>query len=225
LRLPVELQKQQQDMPFEIPSNGEHGLPPDANEAASVPRSAGQLALRLADARPFDLAARQTGRPPPQSQAHIVQLCQQIEALREQLSAHSADRMARLLREMIAEREGELERWIAREENWDRRLNSIEDAIVERDEFRRREAELMRERDEARRLADAARAKLEAAQRAAEQAHREAAQVHRAVELANAEQLRLRAERDLDRRVWNNERRKLAEKAEQGGWLKRLVRG
>jgi uncharacterized coiled-coil DUF342 family protein len=219
------MQKQKQAMPFEIPTNGERSLATDADDGVPVPRSAGQLALRLSDARAFDIAARRAGRPPPQTQAHISHLCQQIEALREQLSAHSADRMALLLREMIAEREGELERWIAREENWDRRLTSIEDAIVERDDYRQREAELVRERDEARHLADTARAKLEAAQRAAEQAHREAAQVHRAVELANAEQLRLRAERDLDRRVWNTERRKLAEKAEQGGWLKRLVRG
>lgn len=216
-------------MPFETGIDARRAGPAGSEDGSSVaPRTTAPLPLRIADANAFSVAERRQGRNAPQQmQAHIVHLCDQIEALREQLRTHSADRMAVLLREMIDERERELERFLAREENWDRRLTAIEAAIVERDEARKRETALTRERDEARRAAEMANLKLEAAQRAAEAAHQEIAQAQRLADLATAEQLRLRSERDLDRRVWHTERRKLAEQIEQRdrGWIKRLIGG
>ncbi|HUZ75560.1 MAG TPA: hypothetical protein VMU87_21455 [Stellaceae bacterium] len=188
-----------------------------------------QLALRL-NARPVGVPA---SKPPPGRtrthgvQVHIAHLAGQIEALRAQLRDHASDRIALLLREMIAEREHELDRWLAREEAWDRRLDSIEGAIAERDAFRQREADLVRERDAALQAAAAARAQREAAERVAEAARNEAESVRRLAGQATAEQLRLRAEREIDKQAWISERRALAQKLERlqdGGWLSRLVK-
>jgi len=187
-----------------------------------------QLALRLSG-RPVALPP---AKPPGRSRVHevranIAQLAEQIEALREQLRHHAADRVALLLREMIAERERELSRWLEREEGWDRRLDNIEGAIVERDAFRAREADLIRERDAAIEAAAAARAQREAAERAVEAARYEVRSVRRLVDQATAEQLRLRAERELDKQAWVSERRQLAQRLEKrdgGGWLSRLVK-
>ena len=146
--------------------------------------------------------------------------------MREQLREHSSDRIALLLNEMIEERECELERWMAREEAWDQRLGVIEGAISERDEFRRREADLVRERDEARRAAAAAAAQRDTAERAAEAALREAETVRRVAAHATSEQLRLRAERELDERAHAAQRRERHSTAQSNdrGWLSRLIR-
>ncbi len=146
--------------------------------------------------------------------------------MRQQLRDHSADRLALLLREMIEERERELERWIAQESRWDERVTALEAAIAERDTFRRREAELLRERDAARAEAENAAARLDAAERAAEAERRKAHALERAAGQAQAEQLRLRQERALDETHWHSERRQLAAEMERlkGGWLGRLIR-
>lgn len=167
---------------------------------------------------------------PAEVQAHIGNLCTQIDALSRQLDEHSAEAtgMVALLRQMIEARQRELELWLARDEGWERRIEMIEGAIAERDEFRRREAVLAQERDEARRAAAAAQARVADAERMAEAAWREAAAAQSLAEKANAEQLRLRAEREVDRTVWVRERRQLAAKVEQlteRGWLARFRRG
>lgn len=186
-----------------------------------------QLALRLNGTRPVGVPAKPPSRTPQDIKLYIGHLSSQIDALRQQLREHSADRIALLLREMIEERERELERWIAREEAWDRRVAAIEDAISERDEFRRREAELMRERDEAHRAAAAAAAQRDAAQRTADAARREAEAARRGADQARSEELRLRAERELDHKQWVSERRALSQQRDQRqdrGWITRLVR-
>jgi len=200
---------------------------PDTADSDTRPQSR-QLTLRLNGPRPVGLPAKSPpSRTPSDIKLYIGHLSGQIEALRQQLREHSADRIALLLREMIEERERELERWVAREEAWDRRVQSIEDAIAERDEFRRRENELQRERDAAQRAATAAAEQRDAAQRSAEAAWREADAARRAAELAQSEQLRLRAERELDEKRLTSERRVLSHRLEQTqdrGWLSRLVR-
>ncbi len=193
-----------------------------------LPPQTRQLALRL-NARPVALPP---SKPPGRSRAqgvqvHITQLAGQIEALRAQLRDHATDRIAHLLREMITEREHELDRWLAREQAWDRRLDTIEGAIVERDAFRQREADLVRERDAALQAAATARAQREAAERVAAAARNEAESVRRLVDKATAEQLRLRAEREIDKQTWSSERRALAQRLERvkdGGWLSRLMK-
>lgn len=199
---------------------------PDTGDSDPRPQSR-QLTLRLNGPRPVGVPAKPPSRAPSDIKLYIGHLSSQIEALRQQLREHSADRIALLLREMIEERERELERWVAREEAWDRRVQSIEDAITERDAFRQREGELQRERDDAQRAAMAAAAQRDAAQREAEAAWREAEAARRAAELAQSEQLRLRAERELDEKRLTNERRALSQQIEQAqdrGWLSRLVR-
>ena len=161
-------------------------------------------------------------------QCHITYLSGQLDTLRRQLRDHPADRLAMLLREMIEERERELERWLAQEQRWDERLSAIETAITERDTYRQRQAELVRERDEARREAEAASVRLETAQRVADEARRRAAALERTAEKAQAEQLRLRQERELDQSTWQAERRRLAARAgqqQEKGWLTRIIRG
>lgn len=214
------------DMPFETPISTARAAS-FAESDDDTPAARTQLALRLGGGAPLDLADKRGGRATPQEvHANIIHLSGQLDALRQQLDEHSADRMATLLREMIEERERELDLWLAREASWDRRLAVIEDAIAERDRFREREAALIRERDAARRAAEIAAAERVAAERAAEAARREAAQVQRLAERANAEQLRLRAERELDHRAWVSERRQLADRIErkkERGWLGRLI--
>lgn len=189
-----------------------------------------QLALRLSE-EAMALAMpepERRGKPSLRDvQLHISYLAGQIETLRRQLSDHPADRLAMLLREMIEERERELERWLAQEQRWDERLAAIESAIAERDARRARESELTRERDEARHAAAAAEARLDAARRSVEDANRRAAAMERAADLSRSEQLRLRHERELDSTVWQQERRRLATEAEprSRGWLARLMRG
>jgi len=185
-----------------------------------------QLALRLNGARPVGVTIKPQNRAPQDIKLYIGHLSGQIEALRQQLREHSADRIAMLLREMIDERERELERWVARDSAWDRRVAVIEDAITERDAFRRREAELRHERDEARRAAAAAAVQRDAAQRSAETARREAESARRTADNARSEELRLRAERELDQKVWSAERRVLSRQLDhqQRGWLSRLVK-
>jgi hypothetical protein len=185
-----------------------------------------QLTLRL-NARPIEVPAPRPRSRTQGVQVHIAHLAGQIEALREQLRDHGGDRVAALLREMIAEREQELERWVARDEAWDRRLDTIECAIVERDAFRRREAELVHERDRALQAAAAANEAREAAERDARAARNETEAVRRLAGQATAEQLRLRAEREIDKQTWISERQALAKRVERlqaNGWLSRLVK-
>lgn len=226
--VPVACRKKRPNMAFKIfnptdPQDGEDAAVTISPPLRSPP--ANQLALRL-NARPVGVApVKPPGRGSSHAiQAHITHLASQIDALRQQLREHSTDRIALLLGEMIAEREQELARWMQRENAWDQRLAVIEGAINERDAFRRREAELVRERDEARQALAAAAAAHDMAQRAAEAARREAAQVRRVADQATAEQLRLRAERELDERA--NARRALSNAARQNpdrGWIKRLI--
>ncbi|HZT50631.1 MAG TPA: hypothetical protein VFA22_01795 [Stellaceae bacterium] len=183
-----------------------------------------QIALRLNGGRPGSVSPKPPSRTPSDIKLYIGHLSSQIEALRQQLREHSSDRIAMLLREMIEERERELERWVAREEAWDRRVASIEAAIVERDAFRHREAELVRERDEAQRAAATAAAQRDTAQRIAEAARREAESARRVADKTRADELRLRAERELDRQEWMNQRRALEQQADRRGWLSRLVK-
>ncbi len=217
-------------MAFKIlqPAEPADTIEPSVAVAPPLRPQSQQLTLRL-NARPVGVTPLKVpSRPSSQAiQAHIAHLAGQIDALRQQLREHSADRVALLLGEMIEEREHELDRWMAREEAWDQRLAVIEGAISERDEFRRREADLMRERDDARRAAAEAAAQRDMAQRAAEAARREAASVRRVADQATAEQLRLRAERELDERARALERRELGQSPAQPsdrGWLSRLVR-
>jgi chromosome segregation ATPase len=208
-------------MPFEI-------VPPEetapGQECRAADEPSRQLALFRADTG--DITVTRTKPSLTNVQQHIAQLGGQIETLRQQLRGHSADRLALLLGEMIEERERELERWIAQEQAWDARVNALEAAIAERDEFRRREALLLRERDTARAAAEAVAARLEAAERAAEAARRKATALERSVGEAKAEQLRLREERALDETNWHGERRRLAAEMERlkGGWLGRLLK-
>ncbi len=214
-------------MPFELPPSDEAPAPTDEC-SAEIAADARQLALRLSDTssitvQPFE----RRGRVSLQDvQCHITYLNSQLDTLRRQLVDHPADRLAMLLREMIHERERELERWLAQEQRWDERLAAIESAITERDSYRERQAELIRERDEARREAELMSARLAMAQRAAEEARRQAAALERATEKALAEQLRLRHERELDKSNWQTERRRAAEAQRQDkGWLSRFRRG
>ncbi len=221
-------------MPFEIL---EPATPSDAAgqdltvaeaETGSRSSSSGQMTLHLYEARSLAPAKDPAEATPEEVHAHLANLRGQIDGLRKYLRERSAEpgRLAVLLRQMIEARERELDRWLAREANWDQRLVVIENAICERDAYRQREAELTRERDEAKRLAAATEAKLEAARYAAEQAKREAAAVRRIAERANAEQLRLRAEREMEQNAWASEKRQLAAKLERrghGGWLSKLI--
>jgi hypothetical protein len=220
------LQINTKNMPFEQSLSAEASLSADDDptETAAVAGSR-QLALRLSDMPAIALAPMEPrGRVSLQDvQCHITYLNGQLETLRRQLRDHPADRLAMLLREMIQERERELERWLAQEQRWDERLAAIESAITERDQFRERQAELIRERDEARREAEAAAARLDAAQRGAEAARRHAAALERTTEKAQAEQLRLRHEREIDKSAWQSERRRL-EAAPDKGWLARFLR-
>ena len=217
-------------MPFETPQQAEAYTPEpnDSDDPASSVRSR-QLALVLAEAEPTELAPLQRNKPSLRDiQAHIAYLSSQLETLRGQLRDHPTDRLAMLLREMIEEREQSLDRWIAQEERWDQRVASIENAITERDSYRKREADLIRERDEARREAATAEARLAAIRQAAEEAQRRAAVLERKAELATAEQLRLRHERAIDTTTWVLEKRQLkteVEKAKGRGWLSKIVGG
>ena len=214
-------------MPFELPPSDEALPTPDDNTAETM-ADARQLALRLSDASSISVQPlERRGRASLQDvQCHISYLNSQLETLRRQLVDHPADRLAMLLREMIHERERELERWLAQEQRWDERLGAIESAITERDANRQRQAELVRERDEARREAELVSARLVSAQRAAEEARRHAAALERATEKAQAEQLRLRHERELDKSAWQSEQRRAAETQRQDkGWLSRFIRG
>jgi hypothetical protein len=220
-------------MPFEILPPDDLALASDDGPAADETGEASsrQLALRLEDAPIFQVAAmpRARGKSTLQDiQAHILHLTSQLETLRRQLRDHPADRLAILLREMIGERERELERWLTQQQRWDDRLTAIENAITERDTHRKREADLVRERDEARREATASAARLDTAQRAAEEAKRRAQTMERSAETAKAEQVRVRHERELDKTSWLNERRRLATQVEQlrdRGWLARIIGG
>jgi hypothetical protein len=217
-------------MDFEPSPSAEASLSTDEYPADAEPEAGSrQLALRLSDTpaisiEPLERRSRATLQD---VQCHITYLNGQLETLRRQLRDHPADRLAMLLREMIDERERELERWLAQEQRWDERLSAIETAITERDQFRQRQAELIRERDEARREDEAAAARLEAAQRAADEARRHAAVLERTTEKAQAEQLRLRHERELDKSAWQTERRRLSARVEREdkGWLARFIRG
>jgi hypothetical protein len=208
-------------MPFEF---SESESPPLISEDGAADSGVSrQLALRLSDEiEPANRRGRVTLRD---VQFHVSYLTGQIETLRRQLLEHPADRLALLLREMIEERERELERWLMQERRWDERLSLIEGAIVERDQHRAREAALVEERDAARRAAAAAETRLEAARRATEEANRKAAAMERAAETARTEQLRLRQEREVDSKLWMKERRRLSAEAQPKGWLSRLVRG
>jgi chromosome segregation ATPase len=214
-------------MPFEISPSDEAPLTTDDSTAEAM-ADARQLALRLSDTpiavQPFERRGRVSLND---VQSHIVYLNGQLDTLRRQLVDHPADRLAMLLREMIQERERELERWLAQEQRWDERLGAIESAITERDTYRQRQAELIRERDEARREAETVAARLAAAQRVADEARRHAAALERATEKAQAEQLRLRHERELDKSSWQSEQRRLVAEAQRQdkGWLSRFIRG
>jgi DNA repair exonuclease SbcCD ATPase subunit len=212
-------------MPFEILSPSDTAVERYRDESGRDNPGAPQLPLlEQNEAGSFDvspLGRRKTSLADIQN--HIGHLSGQLETLRRQLRDHPADRLAMLLREMIGEREHELERWVAQEQRWDERLAAIETAITERDTYRRREAELTRERDDARREAELAIQRIEAAQRAAEDARRRAQALERAADRAQAEQLRLRQERELDHNHWLNERRKLAAKAQDKPWFARLM--
>jgi hypothetical protein len=215
-------------MPFELASSDEATQITD-DIAADAEAQSRQLALRLADA-PSAIAVRPLERRTRVSlqdvQSHVLYLNHQLDTLRRQLVDHPADRLAMLLREMIAERERELERWLAQEQRWDERLGAIESAITERDAHRQRQAELIRERDEARREAETTATRLAAAQRIAEDAKRQAAALERAAEKARAEQLRLRHERELDQSNRQTEQRRAAVAQRQDkGWLLRFIRG
>jgi hypothetical protein len=200
---------------------------PEPQEQGSEPRpQSRQLALRLNGPRPVNLTAKPQNRSPQDIKLYIGHLSGQIEALRQQLREHSTDRIALLLREMIEERERELERWVQVESAWDRRVAAIEDAIIERDTHRQREVELMRERDEAHRVAAVAAVERDAAKRSAEAARREAECARRTADQARSEELRLRSERELDQRMWTAERRVLSRQLDHQhrGWLSRLVK-
>ena len=213
------------NMPFELPSD-EATLIPD-EQPADPAADARQLALRLPDTPPFAVAPAE--RRPKLSiqdvQSHILYLNGQLDTLRRQLRDHPADRLAMLLHEMIAERERELDRWLAQEQRWDDRLTAIETAIVERDAFRQRQDDLVRERDEARREAEAAARRLAAAEHAADEARRHAAALARSAERERAEQLRLRHEREIDRTHRQVEERRVAAQRQAKSWFTRLVRG
>jgi len=215
-------------MPFETSPSAatEYSADPDDTDVPAP--GSRQLALRLADLEPVEVAPLQRAKPSLSDiQAHIAYLSSQLETLRGQLREHPTDRLAMLLREMIEEREQSLERWIAQEERWDQRVASIENAIIERDAHRKREADLIRERDEARREAATAEARLAQARQLAEAAQRTAATLARQAELSQAEQLRLRHEREIDTNTWSNERRNLTTQVERlkvRGWLSRFVR-
>jgi hypothetical protein len=216
-------------MPFETSPTAEATYttePQDADASGSSPRSR-QLALRLADTEAVEIAPLQRPKPSLRDiQAHIAYLSAQLETLRGQLRDHPTDRLAMLLREMIDEREQSLDRWIAQGERWDQRVASIESAIIERDAHRQREADLIRERDEALREAAAAEARLAQARQIAEHAQHKAAALERKADLAQAEQLRLRHERDIDTTAWSNERRQLTTQVERlkvRGWLSKIV--
>jgi len=215
-------------MPFELASSDEPAQPND-DTAADAEAQSRQLALRLGE-MPGAITVQpleRRGRVSLQDvQSHVLYLNGQLDTLRRQLVDHPADRLAMLLREMIAERERELERWLAQEQRWDERLGAIESAITERDAYRQRQAELIRERDEARREAEITSARLAAAQRAAEDAKRQAAALERAADKARAEELRLRHERELDQSSRQTEQRRAAEAQRQDkGWLLRFIRG
>ena len=221
------LQINTKKMNFELaPSEASLSADDYPTEAAAEVASR-QLALRLSDTPAIAIEPMERrGRATLQDvQCHITYLNNQLDTLRRQLRDHPADRLAMLLREMIDERERELERWLAQEQRWDERLAAIETAITERDEFRQRQAELVRERDEARRAAEIAAVRLETAQRAADEARRHAAALERTTEKAQAEQLRLRHERELDKSAWQSERRRLSAGPQDKGWLSRFIRG
>src|SRR5512135_2659282 len=93
-------------------------VPETADSPDSRPQSR-QLTLRLNGPRPVGVPAKPPNRAPSDIKLYIGHLSNPIDALRQQLREHSADRIALLLREMIEERERELERWVAREEAWD----------------------------------------------------------------------------------------------------------
>jgi hypothetical protein len=218
-------------MPFETSARDATAYHPDSTETETAPASgrSHQLALRLADIEPAEVAPLQRSKPSLRDiQAHIAYLSAQLGTLRGQLQDHPTDRLAMLLREMIEEREMSLDRWIAQEERWDQRVASIENAISERDAYRQREADLIRERDEARRDAAAAETRLAQARHAAEDAQRAAAALARKADLATAEQLRLRHERDIDTNNFMTEKRQLATQVERlkvRGWLSKFVGG
>jgi hypothetical protein len=218
-------------MQFETSARAAPAYDPDSSDAESPTLSerSRQLALRLADMEPVEVAPLQRPKPNLRDiQAHIAYLSAQLETLRGQLRDHPTDRLALLLREMIEEREMSLDRWIAQEERWDQRVATIENAISERDAYRKREADLIRERDEARREAAAAETRLAQARHAAEDAQRAAAALARKADLATAEQLRLRHERDIDTNTWMTEKRQLATQVERlkvRGWLAKFVGG
>ncbi len=198
----------------------------DDDDPATAISAAQQMALHLNDGGPVRLSPIRANSP-AQLNRHIAYIAGQIEALRQQLRDHSADRIALLLHEMSAERERAHDRYRAQETAWDRRLESIENAVAERDTARQREAALIRERDEARAAAAASAAERDAAQRTAAAARNEAAAVHRIAEGAKAEQVRLRAERELDRKTWTQQRRGLVQQLEgrsDRNWLARLIR-
>jgi hypothetical protein len=215
-------------MPFELsPSDEPSQLTDDT--AADAEAQSRQLALRLGET-PGAITVQpleRRGRVSLQDvQSHVLYLNSQLDTLRRQLVDHPADRLAMLLREMIAERERELERWLAQEQRWDERLGVIENAITERDAYRQRQAELIRERDDARREAEIVGARLAAAQRVAEDAKRQAAALERTAERARAEQLRLRHERELDQSNRQVEQRRAVEaQRHDKGWLLRFIRG
>jgi hypothetical protein len=218
-------------MPFENSQRAEAAYETDSDDAdvETSPIRSHQLALRLADAEPVELTPLQRSKPSLKDiQAHIAYLSAQLETLRGQLREHPTDRLALLLREMIEEREQSLDRWLAQEERWDQRVASIENAIIERDSYRQREADLIRERDEARRSAALSEARLTQARQVADDAQRRAAALERKAELATAEQLRLRHERTLDTTTWQTERRQLTQQVERlkvRGWLSKLMGG
>ena len=209
-------------MPFEIiPAEEAEEEQHGASETLSR-----QLALFRGDTHEVAPIARRAKPSLQDVQLHIAHLSGQIEMLRHQLRDHATDRLAMLLREMIDERERELERWIAQEARWDERVAALETAIAERDAFRRREADLLRERDRARAEAEENAARLAAAERAAEAERRKAEALERAAGEAKAEQLRLREERALDENQWQSERRKLSAEMDRlrTGWLGRLIK-
>jgi chromosome segregation ATPase len=214
-------------MPFEItPSEMPQETECDEGPAPAHETRSRQLALFRGEASEVAPVVRRGKASLQDVQLHIAHLSGQIGMLRQQLRDHSADRLALLLHEMIEERERELERWIAQEERWDERVSALENAVAERDTFRRREAELMRERDTARAEVNDVAARLAAAERAAEAERRRTQALERANGEAQAEQLRLRQERALDETNFHTERRRLAAEMERlkGGWLGRLIK-
>jgi hypothetical protein len=209
-------------MPFEIIRSDE-----TLDSPCDAGREAASRQLALFRGEPEVAPMVQRGKTSLQDvQLHIAHLAGQIETLRQQLRDHSADRLALLLHEMIEERERELERWMAQEGRWDERVGALENAITERDNFRRREAELTRERDAARAEAAAAAARLDAAERTAEAERRRTLALERAAGEAQAEQLRLRQERAFEETHFQAERRRLTGEMERlkGGWLGRLIK-